>query len=1005
MSLPPGRRLGAYEIVASVGAGGMGEVYAARDTRLERRVALKLLPSHLSRDLEAIARLRREAFTLAALNHPNIAMIHGFEEVAGGETALVMELVEGETLSARLARSPMAVEEALQVCCQIAEALEAAHEQGIVHRDVKPGNVMIGRRGLVKVLDFGIARRADAIEALSEAPPGLQAHESETSVHACPPSSDTDTGPGEGVIVGTPGYMSPEQVLARPMDAASDTFALGVVLYECLTRHQPFLGTNALETLHRTLSSAADWTLLPANVSPRIRDLLARMLDKAPEARPASMRAVRLELENALGIRRAAALREGTSYATPNNLTEETSSFIGREEVLRDCENLMAGGRLLTLIGMGGSGKTRVAQRMARSTLDQYPDGVWFIDLSSVSSSDHVAEVAATALGVEDEPGRTPLEALVRHVRDRRMLFVIDNCESALEGARALVTGLLSACSGTRVLATSREPLGMSGETVFAMPALALPSQEVLDLPALESVESVRLFLERARAVQPDFMLTRDQAADVVEICRRLDGIPLALELAAARVRLLGLTQIRERIGNRFKLLARAGSVGPTRQQTLLATIQWSWDHLLAPEQDLMRRLAVFTGGWTLERATLVVSEDGDEFEVLDLLTRLVERSLVVVERQASSLPRYRFLESVHEFALEKLRSHADDAAMRERHLNAYLALAQKAYVAMTGSGLTAQIAELKPEEENILAALTWCEHSPGGAAKGLAIADSMYRFWTIPGRYSFGRRVLVEALQRDQGNPPSAARARALTRAAGLAINLGQYDSAAVDLEESLVYWRTRGDDSGLPAVLGGLGVVAMAQSRYEDALKFGEECLEIYTRQESGRGMGMALHNLGVIELTLARPGYGRERFERARALLHESGDSSTEALCLSSLASSCLRSGDREGARRAMRECLEKLAELVSAREGVFAIEAFAELLCTEGRVLEAARFAAAGEAARVSFKLPFFPNERADADRLQARMQAGADAKALEHAMAAGEALTLLAALAEAQGIIG
>ena len=304
-SLEAGARLHTYEIVAPLGAGGMGEVYLARDTRLDRPVALKLLPSRMSQDPLAIGSFRREALTLAALNHPNIAIIHGFEELADGTTVLVMERVEGETLAARLAHGPMSIEEALQICAQVAEALEVAHSHGIVHRDVKPGNVMIGRRGLVKVLDFGLARRTRGLDRIAAQPrerrPGGRG--GRRRAHGRDGDSGLDS--SEGTILGTPGYMSPEQVLAQPGDARSDVFALGVVLYECLAGRHAFPGPT-LQAMHATLNAAVEWEGLPSPVPPRVRALIASCLAKgaggpthghargAPDARGGSRGAARL---------------------------------------------------------------------------------------------------------------------------------------------------------------------------------------------------------------------------------------------------------------------------------------------------------------------------------------------------------------------------------------------------------------------------------------------------------------------------------------------------------------------------------------------------------------------------------------------------------------------------------------------------------------------------------------------------------------------------------------
>jgi non-specific serine/threonine protein kinase len=1013
MPLTIGARLGPHEILDRLGAGGMGEVYLALDTRLERRVALKILPGPMSRDAEAIGRFRREGLMLASLNHPNIATIYGFEELADGTTALVMEWVDGETLSTRLGRGDIAIDEVLRIGLQIAGALEVAHEHGVIHRDVKPGNVMIGPRGLIKVLDFGLARRRAGIEPIrASAMPGASASTEDSPTLAMPapnrasdPSVRADGITVENMTVGTPGYMSPEQVLGQEVDERTDVFALGCVLYECLTGQRVFSGDSALEVMRATLTHAPNLERLPENTPREVRALVGRSLERDRERRPSDMSAVIVELEEALGIG-AAARREAEPRVIPNNLPARATRFVGREEARSECGRLLGSSRLLSLLGMGGSGKTRLALEVAEERRESYPDGLWFVNLSPVADSGRVVDVAAEVLGVTDAPGRSPLDGLVDHVGDRRMLFVVDNCETALEGARSLVAGILARCPRSRVLATSREPLALDGEALFLVPALAIPETgATVDPKALIENEAVRLFVDRARGAQPDFDLTADNAADVIEICRRLDGIPLALELAAARVRLLGVSQIRARLGDRFKLLAQPRGRGPSGQETLLATIQWSWDHLLPPEQDLARRLAVFTGGWTLERATQVTSDSGDEFEVLDLLTRLVERSVVVVERRDRAAPRYRFLESVWRFVFEKLEAHPDHAPMRERHLNAYLELGTVASKAMTGPGLAQQLAELKPEEDNILAALDWCDHAPDGARRGLLMVESFQRFWSVTGRYTLALRVLEDAIRRDAANPPNGERARVLTRAASFLMLLGRGDEARSHLEESAEFLRTSEDSSGLPAALAGLGVVAMIDLRYEDALAYGEESLELYRRRGQSRGVAMALHNLGTIESVLRRSDHGRARFETALALLRETGDRSTEALCLTALAVALVRGDDLEAARDRLRECLAILADIAAPREGLFAIDAIAEWMLAEGRPSDASRFAGASEASRRAFTISYFPSEKAEADQMLERIRASLGQVETERSLEIGRGMSLESALNEARTILG
>ncbi len=997
--LPALKRLGPYEIQRQLGAGGMGEVWLGRDTRLEREVALKVLPARLTADRDALALFRNEALALASLNHPNIATIHGLEEVPGGTMVLVLELVQGESLAARLARAPLDVETALQIGVQVSQALEAAHERGVVHRDLKPGNIMIGPRGLVKVLDFGLAKRT---HGLVHAGPSsaAAAPQSPTLAAVAPGQSATLSGP----TAGTPGYMSPEQVLAGTQDSRTDVFAFGCVLYECLSGRRAFPANDPFVAMAQVLSETPDMSALPERTPPAVRELLEACLTKDAQARPRHMRPLRYILEEALGIRRAAALRDGEAVRTPHNLPAQTTSFVGRDETLAECTRALAATRLLTLTGIGGSGKTRLALRLAETQLDAFPDGVWFVDMAPLTDPERLVEALGAVLGVRDEAGRTLLEGVLAWLKPRRALVLFDNAETHSRHCAALTVQLLHGCAELKLLVTDRGPLGVDGETLFTVPTLGVPAAGVRTAAAANQSEAVRLFRDRARVASSEFELTDANAATVAEICRRLDGIPLALELAAARVRLLGVEQIKARLGDRFKLLTRSSAGAPTRQQTVLAVIQWSWEHLLAPEQDLLRRLAVFTGGWTLERATSVCSDFGDEFEVLDLLTRLAERSLVVLQRAEDGSVRYRFLESVWRFALEQLETHLEHAALRERHLNAFMALAEHEEKAMAGPGLQQALRELLPEEENILAALAWCVQADDGVQRGLRLATSVARFWSVLGRYALGRRAIEDALARDRGSQPTPARALALTRAGGFALVMGDYDAARPHLEESLAYCRAAGDRKGEARALAGLGVAAMWQSRFEEAHRIGKESLTLYRGLGEQRGVAMALHNLGTIEWALHTPEHGRNHLEAALELLREMGDQGTQALCLTGLASSLVRVGDPAGALARLRECMALLESLELAREAVLLLDVLGEWLFATRRPAEAARMLGAAGSARAVLGSPLMQQERVEIERLRSDIAATIGEDETRRSVSAGAALSKEQALAEAKVLL-
>jgi predicted ATPase len=940
-----GTKIGPYLVLGPLGAGGMGEVYLARDERLGRDVALKMLPNELAQDEDSLANFRREALTLAALNHPNIATIHGFEESPDGHLALVLERIEGESLKDRIERGPLALEEAMQVCAQVAEAVEVAHERGVVHRDLKPGNVMIGPRGIVKVLDFGLAR---SVKDMAGAP--------------------------DATMSGSPGYMSPEQVNGAEQDERTDMFSFGCVLYECLTGRRAFDAESEFELMAMLSFHEPDRALLPDRTPARIRQLVDRCLAKDPEVRLRDMRFARIELEEALGIRRAAALRAGETVATPNNLPQSLTTFVGREGELAKCGELLAGSRLLTLTGVGGGGKTRLALKLAEERLAQFPDGVWVVNLAPLTEGERVAEATAQAIGLRPEPGRPVLESLLDHLGPRRTLLVLDNCEHLLTACAELVDRVLQSCPELKVIATSREGLGIAGETLHVVPSMHVPSGSEADPAAIARSEAVRLFVERAKLAQPAFELGKDIAGAVAEICRRLDGIPLAIELAAARVRVLAVPEIRNRLDDRFRLLTGGSKTALPRHQTLRAAIQWSVDQLADPERELLRRLSVFGGGWTLGTATAVCMEGGDEFEVLDLLSRLVDKSLVVVDRRGAESSRYRFLETVRQYALELLDQSGEGADMRGRHLHYFLARALAASPHLVGPDQVQWFDELEQELENLLGAFAWCASVEGGVEMGLNLAGSIWRFWPARGYLGTGRRMYEEVLRRDTAAAPTPARALVLVRAGGLAEEQGDYADARPLLEEALAIYRTLGDRQGEARSLSGLQLGALFTEDFAAARTYGEQALAIYRELGQKRGVAITLNNLGSVERAAGDLEGAARLYDESLSLLRGVGDLKYVALALAELGLVTVRLARLEQARAHIVEGL-----VISIASGIlgdtaYLLEAAAELSCAAGNPARGAHLLGAAQALRAKVQVPLLPSEQRERDGLFARIAA-------------------------------
>ena len=504
------------------------------------------------------------------------------------------------------------------------------------------------------------------------------------------------------------------------------------------------------------------------------------------------------------------------AQSNPNNLPQPRTRFIGREAALADCARLLREARLLTLTGIGGCGKTRLALQLARQLLAAFPDGVWFVDLAPVQDQQRVAAAVAATLNVREEAG-TPLAArLIAHLATRHMVIVLDNCEHVIGPVVELSEALLAACGQLKIIATSREALGVNGEQIYPVRSLTLPA--AADPDAMQGSEAVRVFVDRARLTLPDFALDECNAPAIAEICRRLDGIALAIELAAARVKLLSVDEIRLRINDRFRLLT-GGSRSLARHQTLQATLQWSYEHLAPPEQELLRWLSVFAGGWTLAAATQVAA--ADEYDVLERLTALHDKSLLEVDRDGNSSPRYRMLETVRQFAQERLDDAGDGDATRTRHLLYCVALAEEAALHLQGREQGEWIAWLRLEQENLLAAHAWCTHAPGGAELGLRLAGPLWRYWLASAQLERGYRLAKAALEQAGEGIDSKARCLTIWAIGQLALYMGRYDETLTFARQSLAMAR-RIEDTELTAMGHGLLAVGFhAIGERADALE----------------------------------------------------------------------------------------------------------------------------------------------------------------------------------------
>ncbi len=576
--------------------------------------------------------------------------------------------------------------------------------------------------------------------------------------------------------------------------------------------------------------------------------------------------------------------------ATPNNLAQQLNRFIGRETVLPALHGLIGQHRLVTLLGTGGIGKSRLALQLAAELVEQYPDGVWFVELAPLDDGQRLPQALASVLGVKEEPGWPLDEALRRHVAGRRLLLVLDNCEHVLDAAAALAKALLQASAGLSVLATSREPLRVAGELAYPVPPLGLPDAAArADTPTqLLQHEAVRLFVDRARSAQPTFELNPGNAQAVLEICQRLDGIALALELAAARVRALPVQAMAERLRASFALLSTRDATVAPRQRTLQTLIDWSHDLLAPPERVLYRRLSVFAGGWTLEAAEAVcVDGVGADAQlpapaVMDLLAALADKSLVSALPGDDGTQRYRLLDTVRQHAAVLLAAAGDEAApLRRRHAAAQLALAEAAQQQLGGAHKAAALARLDQERDNLLAALAWCAQdraAPGARAAaelGLRLSFALRPYWLNRGLLSLGLDTTVALLAHPGAQLRDGLRARGLFNVGQLDAFMGRHAEAMPQLLECLVIARETGDTVREAAVLQPLVMAAMGLGDSAAARRYAADAVAAARTLGNARQLASALNALAQIDRMEGRLDGAEASYTEALALARSFDD----------------------------------------------------------------------------------------------------------------------------------
>ena len=678
----------------------------------------------------------------------------------------------------------------------------------------------------------------------------------------------------------------------------------------------------------------------------------------------------------------------------PNNLPIHLTSFVGRTQQIAEVKRLLTGTRLLTLTGTGGCGKTRLALQVAAELLPDYAEGAWIADLAALSDPALVPHTVASALDVPEQPGRPLTDTLVDTLRPKSLLLVLDNCEHLLGACGHVADALLRRCPKLRILATSREGLGIAGESVYRVPSLSLP--DPAHLPSLQEVaqyEAACLFIERASRSHPAFLVTNGNLPAVVHVCCRLDGLPLAIELAAARVKALTVEEIAARLEDRFRLLTGGSRTALPRQQTLRSTMDWSHNLLSEKERALLRRLSVFAGGSTLEGVEAIcMGGILEPAETLDLLTHLVDKSLVLAETQGAET-RYRLLETVRQYARERLLEAGEAEDVRRQHRDWYLAFAERGDPELRGPRDAQWLERFETEHDNLRTALEWSKQEKGGAEAWLRLAGALNYFWFRHDHWNEGMSWIEGALARSD-EAPRFVLPRALRAAAHLASRVGFHELATAWGEKGLALCRELGETENQGFLLYHLGVAAMRQADHQRAKALFEESADVSRDLENKWLYGLTLAHLGILARYQGDDERAAAFHTQGLAVLRAVGTKFTTAWALNRYGRDvALRQGRYDEAAASFKESLLLSREVRSRWMTEECLEGLAHIASARGHYECAARLFGAAEAQLEIVGQRYVPLDQASHDQWVVPTRAALEDTAFAASWSEGRAMTL------------
>lgn len=890
-----------YRIERELGAGGMATVYLAEDLKHHRHVAVKVLRHELAAALGA-ERFLREITTTANLRHPNILPLFDSGEAAG-LLFYVMPFVDGESLRDRLTRDgAMPMSEVMRIVDEVADALSYAHGRGVVHRDIKPENILLENEHAI-VADFGIAHAVTSV-----------GNEKLTMV---------------GLALGTPQYMSPEQGSGDVVDARSDLYALGCVAYEMIAGAPPFTASSPMAVMVKhAIEPVPSLQTARVDIAAPLAAVVERALAKSPADRFPTIQAWREALRGAVAS--PAQSSSAVPATRPFHKAPPTPAtpLLGRESHLEAAaERLRVGARVLTVSGYGGTGKTRFSIELFRRLQSEFDGGAAFVSLASVTSAADVLPAIAATLDIAEAHGRSTLDALCAVIGERRVLLVLDNLEQVLDAASD-IAALVGRCPCLQVVTTSRAPLKIGAESEFVLPPLELPAQDAT-MADMRACPSVALFLQRAEKVKPGFALTAQNAEAIGAICRQLDGLPLALELAAARVRILEPAALLQRLDHALDLLTSGDRDLPIRQRTLRATISWSYSLLDPSEQRLLRRVSVFHEGWTLDAMEQVCYGDDDRYRALDELDSLVEKGLV---RVVGTGVRYALLETIRAFAAEQLHAGGEVSAIRHAHARHFLEFAAQVDAGIRGAGQLEAVRRARGDNANMHAAIQWLTACARGGDddaldRALLMSGHLNWFWHIGGQHLTGRSTVDALLTLRAGGAPSVAESRALLTSAMIGTATNDWVRSLADATRALALGDTLGDPQvGAEAAMY-VGYGHLHGGRMDDARAALDDAIARSRAARSDFMLSTAMTIKGMLLFATGDLERGMALVEEARAIQIRLDDYEVGGLALSFLAQMTFATGDHARAMALYRQALTSV-ETVGDRPEI------ARILCEMG-----------------------------------------------------------------------